>query len=123
MTTTEVVVILGGLLLGYLIVANLLNKKTIFSGKNHSGNGRRQDKVHYQSPNNDSIDYIHANWFLILEVQQVDSKAQIVSAYKQKISQYHPDKVAKMGREIQELAESKSKQINAAYDYAMKLKR
>jgi DnaJ like chaperone protein len=51
------------------------------------------------------------------------SQEQIVAAYKQKIRQYHPDKVAQMGAEIRELAEFKSKQINAAYDYAMKLGR
>ena len=44
--------------------------------------------------------------------------AEIERAYKVKISQYHPDKVAQMGIEIRELAEAKSKEINAAYDYA-----
>ncbi len=63
------------------------------------------------------------NWFRILEVSEDASQEQIVTAYKQKIHQYHPDKVAQMGAEIRELAELKSQQINAAYGYARKLRR
>lgn len=66
---------------------------------------------------------VPTRWFRILEVSQGATKEQIVAAYKQKIRQYHPDKVAQMGAEIRELAEFRSKQINAAYDYAMKLQR
>ena len=36
------------------------------------------------------------------------------------ISEYHPDKVAKMGDEIRAVAERKSKQINVAYTEALK---
>ena len=34
-------------------------------------------------------------------------------------SQYHPDKVANSADEIRQLAESRSKQINTAYEYAI----
>lgn len=59
-------------------------------------------------------------WFLILEVAHGATREEIERAYKIKISQYHPDKVAQLGIEIRELAEAKSKEINAAYDYAMR---
>lgn len=39
----------------------------------------------------------------------------IKSAYKNKIKEYHPDKVGSMGEEIQELAKSKTQEINLAY--------
>jgi DnaJ-domain-containing protein 1 len=35
------------------------------------------------------------------------------------MSQYHPDKVASLGRELRELAESKSKEISVAYQEAL----
>lgn len=129
MTLTDIIVIIGGLLLGYLIVANLLNKIFVSSTSTHTGNnagnGAQQNGANKEEPNNSNSvgeDYPLTNWFLILEVSQGASKKEITAAYKQKIRQYHPDKVAQMGTEIRELAEFKSKQINTAYDYAMKLK-
>lgn len=129
MTTTEITVILGGLLLGYWIVASLFKKKSASSANTNPGNAGRnraqENNAYAEEPgnvNSDEEEYIHTGWFHILDVSQGATKEQIVAAYKQKIRQYHPDKVAQMGAEIRELAESKSKQINAAYDYAMKLR-
>lgn len=130
MTFTETIVIVCGLLLGYWIVASLFNKKSVSSTSTHSGddtkNKPQQNRAQNEEPDNSNSgkeEYIPASWFHILDVSQGASKEQIITAYKQKISQYHPDKVAQMGVEIRELAEFKSKKINAAYDYAMKLKR
>jgi DnaJ like chaperone protein len=129
MTSTEVIVIVGGLILGYWIVARLFNRTPASSANTHSsddsGNDAQSDRSQEKSPGNNNSgeeDYIPASWFRILEVSESASQEQIVTAYKQKIHQYHPDKVAQMGAEIRELAEFKSKQINAAYDYAMKLR-
>jgi DnaJ like chaperone protein len=36
------------------------------------------------------------------------------------MSQYHPDKVATLGQELQDLATQKSQQISAAYREALK---
>jgi DnaJ-domain-containing protein 1 len=63
-----------------------------------------------------------ANWPILLEVSESASSAEINAAYRRKMSEYHPDKVARMGPEIRALAELRSKQINAAYDFAMKLR-
>lgn len=129
MTPTEIIVIVGGLLLGYWIVANLFNKKSVSSTNTDSGNadsnGAQKTRAHTEEPGNSSSceeEYIPTSWFHILEVSQGATKEQIVATYKQKIRQYHPDKVAQMGAEIRELAEFKSKQINAAHDYAMRLR-
>jgi DnaJ like chaperone protein len=62
-----------------------------------------------------------SNWYRILGVSEGATREQIVAAYKRRIAEYHPDKVAQMGIEIRELAEAKSKQINAAYEIGMKL--
>ncbi len=53
------------------------------------------------------------------EVLGVNSNAntdEIKAAYKLKISEYHPDKVAHLGEELQRLAREKSDEINKAYE-------
>jgi DnaJ-domain-containing protein 1 len=44
---------------------------------------------------------------------------EIKSAYKKLMMEYHPDKVAGLGAEIKEVAERKTKEINAAYSFLM----
>jgi DnaJ-domain-containing protein 1 len=58
-------------------------------------------------------------WYDILGVAPDATLEQIKRGYRQKISQYHPDKVANSADEIRQLAESRSKQINTAYEYAI----
>jgi DnaJ like chaperone protein len=60
------------------------------------------------------------SWWTVLEVPRTATREEVVRAYKRKISEYHPDKVARMGEEIRALAERKSQDINAAYDVAMR---
>jgi hypothetical protein len=45
---------------------------------------------------------------------------EVKRAYRNKIREYHPDKVAHLGSELRDLAECKSKEINAAYEYLSK---
>ena len=59
-------------------------------------------------------------WYVVLDVDRSASRAEITAAYRSRISQYHPDKVARMGPEIRALAEKKSAEINAAYETAIK---
>ena len=49
------------------------------------------------------------------------TKSHIRKKYLELIAQYHPDKVFELGEELKILAEVKTKQLNAAYDY-MKMK-
>lgn len=129
MTSTEIIFIVGGLLLGYWTVASLFNKKLVSSTSKHSDNNSdnrsQENRAQNEAPGNDNSgekDCIPGSWFRILEVSESACQKQIAAAYKQKIRQYHPDKVAQMGAEIREVAEFKSKQINAAYDHAMRLR-
>lgn len=117
MTDNEVIVIIFGLAVGYWLVAKLIN---IDSSSNNKGFSN-DDGFSHKTESRDNLE--EKQWFNVLEVSQVATKEQIAKAYKEKISQYHPDKVAKMGSEIRELAELKSKEINAAYDYALKSRR
>jgi len=60
------------------------------------------------------------SWFEILEVDEHACREDIVAAYKRRISQYHPDKVQHLGPELVRVAEAHAKQINRAYDTAMR---
>ena len=47
---------------------------------------------------------------------------QVRHAYREKIAQYHPDKVASLGAELRVLAEAKTKEINEAYHRIMEVR-
>ena len=59
------------------------------------------------------------NWTRVLELPADASLEDIRDAYRRLMSQYHPDKVASLGRELRELAEAKSKEIAVAYQEAV----
>lgn len=52
----------------------------------------------------------------ILGIKHGASSTEIYAAYKQKAQMYHPDKVSHLALEFKELAESKMKKINKAYE-------
>jgi preprotein translocase subunit Sec63 len=59
-----------------------------------------------------------ALWPIILGVDPHASMEEIRQAYRLRMSEYHPDKVAGLGPELRELAERKAKEINGAYQEA-----
>ena len=52
----------------------------------------------------------------ILGVQPGASDDEITAAYHRLVQMYHPDRVANLAPEFRDLAESRMKEINAAYD-------
>ena len=46
-----------------------------------------------------------------------------IDAYRRLMGQYHPDRVAGAAPDLQKLAETKSREINAAYDRIQKLRK
>jgi DnaJ-domain-containing protein 1 len=55
----------------------------------------------------------------VLGVPPDASTDEIKSAYRQLVNQYHPDKVAHLGEEFQQLAEKRFKEIQLAFDALM----
>jgi len=55
-----------------------------------------------------------------LGLEKPYSEKEIKSAYRKLIAQYHPDRVSAMGPEIREVAETKAREINEAYEYFRK---
>ncbi|MEE8408211.1 MAG: J domain-containing protein [Myxococcota bacterium] len=51
----------------------------------------------------------------VLGVPATATQEQIHAAYQQLVQQYHPDRVEGMGPEVREVAERRTKEINAAY--------
>jgi DnaJ-class molecular chaperone len=54
--------------------------------------------------------------YALLEVSPRASAEEIKAAYKRAVARYHPDKVAHLGREFQELAHKKLLAIQQAYE-------
>lgn len=143
MTAIDILTIIACLFLGYWIVSKLMGssktpkaeakreeeaRRTQNESKGRSEgaadftNAKQQARSNRQKEDELSQEYIINNWHFILGVPQAATLKQIREAYRSKIGQYHPDKVAKMGDEIRAVAERKSKQINAAYELATKIK-
>lgn len=60
------------------------------------------------------------HWHKVLGVTATATMEEIRAAYRRKIAEYHPDKVAGLGAELVAVAEKKSKEINVAYTEAQK---
>jgi preprotein translocase subunit Sec63 len=54
--------------------------------------------------------------YTILGVRRGDTFDEIRRAYRERMKEYHPDKVAGLGSELRELAEHKAKEINMAFE-------
>ena len=108
MSITEIFAIAFGLFLGYWVVSKLIGSQS------DSGQEKKENYSNGGSSraSNESADQ---EWFEVLKVSKNASVDEIQAAYKTLIRQYHPDKVATLGEELQALAEEKSKAINAAY--------
>ncbi len=61
-------------------------------------------------------------WYDVLGVKPNSSPAEIKDAFRREMMAYHSDRVATLGRKLQELAEWESKRINRAYEQARKTK-
>jgi len=121
MSGPEFLVILFGLFVGYWLVSKF------------SGNAAEQKKVKPDPDLQQAGSRAESNegderpssspillWHEVLQVPQHSSAEDIRRAYKTLMSQYHPDKVASLGPELKVICEQKTKEINVAYDQAMK---
>jgi len=122
MSAPELVVIVFGLFIGYWLVLK-------FSGgppkpiQEHSEPAPEveTDPPRPEGPEQTTqSDAQPLNWSEVLQIARNSDVLEIRRAYKTLMSQYHPDKVASLGPELRDICERKSKEINIAYDQAMK---
>ncbi len=60
--------------------------------------------------------------YAVLGLRDDASEAEIDRAYRRLITQYHPDRLNGAAEELREQAETKAREINAAYDHIQKLR-
>lgn len=63
-----------------------------------------------------TADFSRMDPYSLLEVSPQASPEEIKAAYKRAVGRYHPDKVAHLGKEFQELAHKKLLAIQQAYE-------
>jgi len=102
MTLADIIVIAICLALGYKFASAMMSKS-----EKPAGEAPR--------PEPPSLFQRQPPWYDVLGVSPDATQEQIVSAYRARMSEYHPDKVANLGPDIRALAEQKAKEINAAY--------
>jgi DnaJ-domain-containing protein 1 len=105
-----ILIVVGALLFGFGFVRLMLTSKKEDEASDAYG----------KHPYDFTEEKIGESWFEILEVDSKATLDEIKSAYKKKISQYHPDKVSSLGPEFTLIAEEKTKQLNTAYAEAEK---
>ncbi len=54
--------------------------------------------------------------YAVLGISRDASPEEVRAAYRREMVNYHPDKVAHLGKELQELAKTKAQEINRAYE-------
>ena len=130
MSRYELMVSLACLVVGYLAVSWLLNRSLPPGdarpaagrpgGAGAAPGGAAPSGEEAPRPTARAVPHSAMPWYVVLDVDRSASRAAITAAYRSRISQYHPDKVARMGPEIRALADKKSAEINAAYEAALK---
>jgi DnaJ like chaperone protein len=53
----------------------------------------------------------------LLDIESGASDAEVEAAYKAKLMQYHPDRVAHLGEDLQRLAHERTLEIQRAYEH------
>ena len=102
-------------LVGFWVVGAILEqfqKKTPKSGSSSSSGAGTRPTPEAESSQVDPIE----DACRVLQLNRPFTSEELRAAYRQRMSQYHPDKVSSLGPEFRELAESKSKEINRAFD-------
>ena len=84
------------------------------SASKNSAGAKKTDSTRNQSNRNRNTQSPPSPW-RILGIEENASWAEIQSAYKEKIKQYHPDKLSHLGEEFSSLANEKFLEIQSAY--------
>lgn len=118
MSSVEIFVSIFGVFLGYWIFGSFLgnaSKKPPQAPTEPTGEDSRQSQAGAGLFATDAA----LPWYEVLGVPMNADLERIQSAYRERIGKYHPDKVASLGEELQQLAQAKSKEINRAYHEAL----
>ena len=99
--------ILGSIILIFTISFNFVLQKLGL---------KKKESFSYEEEFKESVESVDIfDPYQILEVTPDADKQEIKKAYIYQMSQYHPDKVAHLGKELQKFAEERAKNIQQAY--------
>jgi len=107
----------------YLYYASKKAPSTGSSGRERASSGGRQGQkdpggsegAHSRKSARHSVDP-----YEVLGVDRGEDFEAIRSRYKEKLLQYHPDRVQHLGKEFEEMAERKTKEITEAYQQILR---
>lgn len=111
----KIAILVIAALVGFWVVGAIVEqfqKKTPQSGSSSRAGARRKPTLEPESPQVDPIEEACR----VLQLNRPFTTDELCAAHRQRMSQYHPDKVSSLGPEFRELAERKSKEINRAFD-------
>jgi DnaJ-domain-containing protein 1 len=63
--------------------------------------------------------YDEESWYEVLGVSSDATEDEIKTAFREKIKQYHPDRVSGLGEKLQHIAEFETQKLNAAREEGM----
>jgi len=109
-------------LVGFWVVGAILEhfqKKTPQTGSSSDSGAGPEPRPEREASQVDSIEEACR----VLQLSRPFTTEELRAAYRQRMSQYHTDKVSSLGLELRELAESKSKDINRAFDLLSRFSR
>lgn len=109
MTVTEFLAIACGLAIGYWLVSVFLPH----------ARERRGEGSAAMAGERTTIDIGQPAWHEVLGIAPDADRDAINAAYRRRLAQYHPDKVASLAPEIRELAERRAIELDMAYDRAL----
>ena len=91
--------------------------KRIIDGLNKDNN-KQKEQTKNQNKNNTNDSEINSldKAYKLLQVNANATVDEIKSAYKQRIKEYHPDRLETFGEELKKLAQTKTQEINKAYN-------
>ena len=92
-------------------------KETTDPKESDEGQNPETDESFASVQSDPPSDPLEAGFAETLGLEKPYSEKEMKSAYRKLIAQYHPDRVSAMGPEIKEVAETKAKEINEAYEY------
>lgn len=112
----DLLVALGTLL--YLYSGSKKFPGTDSSGRARSsreGRGRGEDRTGFRDGSRTQGEPGSVDPYEVLGAARGDDLEEIRRRYKEMLLQYHPDRVQHLGKEFQEMAERKTKEINEAF--------
>lgn len=122
MKGSEIFIVLVMGYAGYIIVSVLLHRfeKKKAPDDTSRKDAPREEKSSREKETGANPDFESTpHWSTVLGILRGASDAEIRAAFKKQVSLYHPDKVASLGAEFNEVAQRRTKEINAAYVEAM----